>query len=650
MSHQRLNRFARSLCSFAMLRVALCVSFAACSGTDSDPKPTEPVSAITSIRVFVGMSTMQVGYISKAAATAFDIAGAEISGTAFEWTSSAPAVATVSSDGTVRALSAGTTTITATAAGKSSSAAVTVGGDVSVNIQTPTANAFFGDSVVLQLFVLSKFQIAGMSAKVGSLTTALDLSKFVGGGTGTREWKGTVRTPGLPSMSLPVSVVVTDINGVSSEATVVLKHDIPPAISIIAPIDPYQVWNGNVPLKVNCTDVEKIACVALDVFSGNEGNLIASGTTSIDAVVPAGTLPNYNNWIFRAKDAAGQFTRLNRVAPLVLNNPKLEVTTTVPGIALDIRGSRIAYADNGSERGVLRISTIGGGETTILDSTNVAFTYGYLTPGGVLFEQGRAGALSNEKQPRDFRGATIESLDSYAVTQAVGAFAIYFLRDLSRTLVLRDLTAGTSRAVATNVGTASVSANGRVAYYTLTDHQTYLDGVQISNKPGFWGLLPETDGTRVVYYRCAAPASPLQTTCPATTPTPAQIVLWTGSEEVVLTDLPLTLYSSEFRVVNGWIFYPKLDATGAMQLWSYSPSGTQKQISNLSVGARITAVGDNGEVLFTSGNDYYVSKPPYTSYSATGPLAPVGLLPGKLLWRDGLLYMLIGGTVFRIAY
>ena len=634
-----------------MVSLVLAASFAGCSERGTEPKPTDPVSTVRSVRLLVAMSTMQLGDVAAASATAFDAAGSEVAGAAFAWTSSVPSVATVGSTGEVRALSVGSTIITATTAGKSANATIVVGGDVSVSINAPKTDAFFGDSVVLQLFVVSKYQIAAMTARVGALTVPLDLSKFTGNSGGTREWKGTVRTPGTPSSSLPFTVTVTDINGVHSNATVVLKHDLPPVITIVSPVDPYQVWNGSVQFKVSCTDFEQTNCVALDVFSGNEAYLVASGTTSIDELVPAEKLLNYNNLIFRAKDAAGQFTRINRVMPLVVNNPKLQVVATVPGLALDVRGNRVAYATNREDRGTLRIRTINGGDVTVLDSANVAFTYAYLTPAGVLYKQGRPGASAIETQLRDFRGATTEDVDGYTVVETAGALAIYFARNtVTHTLLLRDLTTGATRTVASDASNASVSADGHVAYHTITERQVFLDDVQITNTPNFWNLIPQTDGTRVVFYRCAAPATVTQQTCSATTPIAAQIVLWNAGMETVLTDYPFAPSSDTFRVVNGWVFYPKVDASGVSQLWSYSPLGVQKQISNFGTASRVEAVGDNGEVAFSNNDLFYVSKPPYTSYTSVGSIKPIGGMSGKLLWRDGVLLTLIGGTVFRVVY
>jgi uncharacterized protein YjdB len=71
-------------------------------------------------------STFFVGQTFQATATPRDAANNALTTFAVSWTSSVPAVATVSSTGLVTALSAGTTNITATAGGRTTTLAVTV--------------------------------------------------------------------------------------------------------------------------------------------------------------------------------------------------------------------------------------------------------------------------------------------------------------------------------------------------------------------------------------------------------------------------------------------------------------------------------------------------------------------------------------------
>ena len=80
--------------------------------------------AVASVVVTPSPVTMLAGQSTQLAASARDAGGAVIGGKTFVWSSSNTAVATVASDGTVKAVGAGNTTITATTDGVSGTSAV----------------------------------------------------------------------------------------------------------------------------------------------------------------------------------------------------------------------------------------------------------------------------------------------------------------------------------------------------------------------------------------------------------------------------------------------------------------------------------------------------------------------------------------------
>lgn len=81
---------------------------------------------VATVSVTLANAARFVGQTTQAAADVRDAGGAALSGRPVVWSSSKPGVATVSPTGVVTAVSAGTTTITATSEGKSGSAALTV--------------------------------------------------------------------------------------------------------------------------------------------------------------------------------------------------------------------------------------------------------------------------------------------------------------------------------------------------------------------------------------------------------------------------------------------------------------------------------------------------------------------------------------------
>lgn len=114
-----------------VLRLAPVVPFLiACGGggggdvTDPDPPTPEPPTVAT-IDVSPSNSSVLAGTSVSLSAVARSGAGSAISGKVFAWSSSAPAVASVS-NGTVTALAPGSATITASVDGKSGSAAIEV--------------------------------------------------------------------------------------------------------------------------------------------------------------------------------------------------------------------------------------------------------------------------------------------------------------------------------------------------------------------------------------------------------------------------------------------------------------------------------------------------------------------------------------------
>ena len=85
-----------------------------------------PPVVVASVVVALSATSLNVGQTAQATATVKDGSGAVVSGQAVTWSSSAPALASVTGAGVVTALGAGSVNITATAGGKSGSAALTV--------------------------------------------------------------------------------------------------------------------------------------------------------------------------------------------------------------------------------------------------------------------------------------------------------------------------------------------------------------------------------------------------------------------------------------------------------------------------------------------------------------------------------------------
>ena len=113
--------------------LSLAVLLAACGGSNSGggiqpppPPPPPPPSVIDHVTVDPVVVTLDVGSTRQLQVAAVDASGAAVSGATFTYTTSAPAIATISTLGNITALLPGSATITTTSGGKSATTAVTV--------------------------------------------------------------------------------------------------------------------------------------------------------------------------------------------------------------------------------------------------------------------------------------------------------------------------------------------------------------------------------------------------------------------------------------------------------------------------------------------------------------------------------------------
>ncbi len=114
--------------SFRSSLVLVALSVAACSGggTTVIPPPPPPEATVDHVVIDNGDFTINVDETRQLQVRALTATGSLVTDAVVAYTSSAPAAATVSASGLVTSLAPGSTTITATSAGKSASITVTV--------------------------------------------------------------------------------------------------------------------------------------------------------------------------------------------------------------------------------------------------------------------------------------------------------------------------------------------------------------------------------------------------------------------------------------------------------------------------------------------------------------------------------------------
>jgi uncharacterized protein YjdB len=142
----------------AVVSSALLALSVACGGGDGATGPGGGGGGgggggVASVAVSPSTATITVGSNTTLSATPTDANGAAVSGQTITWSSSNSAVATVNSSGVVTGVAGGTATITASTAGKSGSAVITVNApvaSVTISPSTVTLYSFVADSTLKQ--------------------------------------------------------------------------------------------------------------------------------------------------------------------------------------------------------------------------------------------------------------------------------------------------------------------------------------------------------------------------------------------------------------------------------------------------------------------------------------------------------------------
>src|SRR5690349_17476587 len=66
---------------------------------------------------------------------------------------------------------------------------------------------------------------------------------------------------------------------------------------------------------------------------------------------------------------------------------------------------------------------------------------------------------------------------------------------------------------------------------------------------------------------------------------------------------------SDYEANAGWVAFTRLDAGGALQIWTRSPAGVIARVTSFGTSSRIDALGPDGTVVFTNGSRRYVVPP-----------------------------------------
>jgi hypothetical protein len=461
-------------------------------------------------------------------------------------------------------------------------------------------------------------------------------------------WIGNLDLTGVAQGTYELSMTAKDALGGSAVATSSVTFDPPPTITVRKPV-PYSVATPSVDLDLSCVDDVAGCTVSVKNAAGVE---VLTGTGSAAGKVDLTQYIGQTTTLTVTVTDSAKQTAARTLSVPVVDAARLALQSNVPGRIFDFAVDRILYLDDSVEPQLLKIrNRATGADTTIYSVAGGKPITGYLHPNGAMFID--QGGSSTTTQLIDWRnGALVNVSSSYQSTggfMVKGKFATYFNAGSGYPAYpdyfLRDLTNGTNLLIASGVGNNenSLSFDGSVAYWKKSgnsspsssfpyDYEIFLwkngTSTQITRGGGLWSTYPETDGQNIVFKRSANPG--------ATSPTVNQIILWNGSQEILLSD-----GGGSYVVANGFVGFTKPGTSGQSQVWRRLPSGTLEQLTFFSMGSQIDTISDTGTVTLTNGGKLYV-------YEVGGALVELGAGLEKRFWLNGELFGIVGGSVFKI--
>ena len=293
----RRNRILAPVASF----VASLLLLSCGGGGDKAPTaPPAPVMVLTTVTVSLSATTIQVGQAAVANATGADQNGGAISTGAVTWSSSSPAVATISANGAISALTAGQTAITASAGSKSGQATLTVVpmpvasvtvAPVSASIivgatQQLTVTTLDANSAALtgRLVTWSSSDTARASVSSSGLVTAVATGTTTI--TATSEGKSgsaTITVLPIPVATVTISPPVASVAVGSTQQLSAITLDASGAILTGRTV----TWSTSDATKAAVTATGLVTAVSVGTVTITAASELKTGTSAITVTVPA---------------------------------------------------------------------------------------------------------------------------------------------------------------------------------------------------------------------------------------------------------------------------------------------------------------------------------------------------------------------------
>lgn len=200
---------------------------ATCEGKTASAAITVALIPVAAVAVTPGSATLTTGQTASLAATVTDANGNVLSGRTVTWSSASNAVATVSAQGLVAAIGAGTTTITATSEGKTGTATIVVTPQVvpitlaSVKVTPATVTLHNNHPRVLSAALSAQAFDSNGNQVTGRTFTWKSSNPLLAAVTSTGAATATVTSFGIATGTVTVTATTSDVSGTS---TVTVSH------------------------------------------------------------------------------------------------------------------------------------------------------------------------------------------------------------------------------------------------------------------------------------------------------------------------------------------------------------------------------------------------------------------------------------------
>jgi hypothetical protein len=504
------------------------------------------------------------------------------------------------------------------------------GPTITINIVVPAEGGVGGYELPVLVTISSPFEVTSVKASTEDRELALTFT--------TRGWTGNIPLAGVGYGEKMLTVTATDAFGNTAQAQRKYIHDVPPSLTVNAPLDE-TVAHSTVFIDVTCTDDGPAGCASLT--ASDDRQTIAVGRDSIKGFFPL-TAPDGSDLriTFTALDSKGQQARLSRVVYTVTNQNLTEVET-VGGHILDTQPDRILFLEDK----VLKIRDRASGSDTVVTSDPAKLAlFGFLTPKGAIFAGTSESILINRVYDwRDGNLLDLGPINSDTSLVVKDKYAIWNLAPPlgASALFLRDLVAGTNIQVSDRAGNIDndVSSNGDVVYWTneaSTNYNVYRyragGGGKLTNDISLWNTYPRTDGINVVY-RKHTPCCANQTYA---------IMLYSATGEVTLAPprVQEPRPGVDYQVDGGWVAFTRM-STGPLQVWTRSPAGEETQLTFYSTGSAVEALSPLGGVVFRHEDRFYLKE-------LDMPAVEIGATRGRYFWQGGQWFRAIGRSLFRV--